>query len=46
MGGLRREEALMHAFYLAGRGAVGELAPLPKDEAKHALKVLRLGVGD
>ena len=36
----------MHAFYLEGKGAVGELAPLPKDEAKHALKVLRLGVGD
>ena len=36
----------MHTFYLERRAAVGETVALPKDEAKHALKVLRLSVGD
>ena len=36
----------MHTFYLEQPGSVGGSFPLPKDEAKHALKVLRLGVGD
>lgn len=46
MGGLRREEALMPAFYLEGPAQVGAVVPLPKDEAKHALKVLRMTVGE
>lgn len=46
MGGLCREEALMPAFYLEGRAEVGAVVPLPKDEAKHALKVLRMSVGE
>lgn len=46
MGGLRREEALMPAFYLEGPAQVGAIVPLPKDEAKHALKVLRISVGE
>ena len=46
MGGLRREEALMPAFYLEGPAQVGAIVPLPKDEAKHALKVLRMSVGE
>ncbi|MBR6767427.1 MAG: 16S rRNA (uracil(1498)-N(3))-methyltransferase [Clostridia bacterium] len=36
----------MHSFYIDKKGAAGECAGLPKEEAKHALKVLRLGVGD
>jgi len=36
----------MHAFYIDRKGVVGETACLPKEEGKHALKVLRLGVGD
>lgn len=36
----------MHAFYLEGRGETGARVSLPKEEARHALKVLRLGVGD
>lgn len=36
----------MHTFYLDQPGSVGASLLLPKDEAKHALKVLRLGVGD
>lgn len=36
----------MHAFYIEQKGIVGECAALPKEEAKHALRVLRLGVGD
>lgn len=36
----------MHSFYIDKKGAVGECAGLPKEEAKHALRVLRLGVGD
>jgi len=36
----------MHSFYIDKKGVVGEKATLPKEEAKHALKVLRLGVGD
>lgn len=36
----------MPAFYLEGRAEVGAIVPLPKDEAKHALKVLRMSVGE
>ena len=36
----------MHSFYLDAPGAVGQVAALPKDEAKHAAKVLRLREGD
>lgn len=36
----------MATFYLSRTGGVGEVIPLPKEEAQHALKVLRLGVGD
>jgi len=36
----------MHAFYIDKKGAAGECASLPREEAKHALRVLRLGVGD
>ncbi len=36
----------MPAFYLEGPAAVGEIVSLPKDEAKHALKVLRMSVGE
>lgn len=36
----------MATFYLSRSGEVGEIIPLPKEEAQHALKVLRLGVGD
>lgn len=36
----------MHSFYIDKKGVVGECAGLPKEEAKHALRVLRLGVGD
>ena len=36
----------MHTFDLGAPGAVGQLAALPKDEAKHALRVLRLRPGD
>jgi len=36
----------MHTFYLERTAGVGEIVSLPKDEAKHALKVLRLNVGD
>ena len=46
MGGFRREEALMPAFWLEGPAEVGAVVPLPKDEAKHALKVLRMSVGE
>ena len=46
VGGLCREEALMPAFYLEGPAEVGSVVPLPKDEAKHALRVLRMNVGD
>ena len=46
MGGLCREEALMPAFYLEGKAEVGAVVPLTKDESKHALKVLRMSVGE
>lgn len=46
MGGLCREEALMPAFWLESPAQVGSVVPLPKDEAKHALKVLRMTVGE
>lgn len=46
MGGICREEALMPAFYLEGPAEVGAIVQLPKDEAKHALKVLRMSVGE
>ena len=36
----------MPAFYLEGPVQVGAVVPLPKDEAKHALKVLRMSVGE
>lgn len=36
----------MHSFYIECPGSVGAIAALPKDEAKHAVKVLRLGKGD
>lgn len=36
----------MPAFYLEGPAEVGAVVPLPKDEAKHALRVLRMSVGD
>lgn len=36
----------MPAFYLEGKAQVGDVVQLPKDEAKHALKVLRMSVGD
>ena len=36
----------MPAFYLEGPAQVGEIVALPKDEAKHALKVLRMTVGE
>ncbi|MCQ2436948.1 MAG: RsmE family RNA methyltransferase, partial [Clostridia bacterium] len=36
----------MHTFYLEGSAAVGEIALLPKEEAQHARKVLRLTAGD
>ena len=36
----------MAAFYLTRTGAPGDEIPLPKEEAQHALKVLRLGEGD
>ena len=36
----------MPAFYLEGKAEVGAVVPLPKDEAKHALKVLRMSVGE
>ena len=36
----------MPAFYLEGPAQVGAIVPLPKDEAKHALKVLRMTVGE
>ena len=39
-----REEALMHSFYIDA--PVDGVAALPAEEAKHALKVLRLGPGD
>lgn len=46
MGGIRREEALMPAFYLEGPAEVGATVALPKEEARHALRVLRMSVGD
>ena len=36
----------MHAFYFEGSGGVGERVCLPKDEARHAERVLRLSPGD
>ena len=36
----------MPAFYLEGPVEVGAVVPLPKDEARHALKVLRMAVGE
>lgn len=36
----------MHTFYLGSIPEVGALASLPADEAKHALRVLRLSAGD
>ena len=39
-----REEALMHSFYIDA--PLDGVAALPAEEAKHALKVLRLGPGD
>lgn len=36
----------MHSFYIEQKGVVGALATLPREEARHALKVLRLGVND
>jgi len=36
----------MHTFYLEGPAQTGDTVALPKDEAKHALRVLRLSVGD
>jgi len=36
----------MHTFYLEQTGSVGAVIALPKEEAKHALKVLRLSAGD
>lgn len=36
----------MPAFYLEGPAQVGAVVSLPKDEAKHALKVLRMTVGE
>ncbi|MCR4621328.1 MAG: 16S rRNA (uracil(1498)-N(3))-methyltransferase [Clostridiales bacterium] len=36
----------MHRFLLSQRHSTGDEAPLSPDEAKHALKVLRLGDGD
>ena len=36
----------MPAFYLEGPAQVGAIVQLPKDEAKHALKVLRMSVGE
>ena len=36
----------MPAFYLEGPAQVGDVVALPKDEAKHALKVLRMTVGE
>ena len=36
----------MAAFYLTRTGAPGDEIPLPKEEAQHALKVLRLSEGD
>lgn len=36
----------MHSFYLEEAGGTGRTLPLPKDEAKHALRVLRLSAGD
>ena len=36
----------MHTFYLDGAADVGAVVALPKEEAKHALKVLRLSVGE
>lgn len=36
----------MAAFYLSRTGAPGDEIALPKEEAQHALKVLRLGEGD
>ena len=36
----------MPAFYLEGPVEVGAVVPMPKDEAKHALKVLRMAVGE
>ena len=36
----------MHSFYLDAPGEAGRTVALPKDEAKHAAKVLRLREGD
>jgi len=36
----------MPAFYLEGKAEVGAVVPLTKDESKHALKVLRMSVGE
>lgn len=36
----------MPAFYLDGRAKVGMVVPLTKDESKHALRVLRMSVGE
>ncbi|MEE1200626.1 MAG: 16S rRNA (uracil(1498)-N(3))-methyltransferase [Christensenellales bacterium] len=36
----------MHTFYLESPAAVGERSLLPQEEAKHALRVLRLSVGE
>lgn len=36
----------MHSFYIEETGCVGAVAALPKEEAKHAAKVLRLSRAD
>lgn len=36
----------MHTFYLNQTGDAGATLPLPEEEARHALKVLRLSAGD
>ena len=36
----------MHTFYLEQPASVDETVSLPKEEAKHALRVLRLSAGD
>ncbi|MBE5808578.1 MAG: 16S rRNA (uracil(1498)-N(3))-methyltransferase [Clostridiales bacterium] len=36
----------MHTFFLERPGMVGEMVPLAKDEANHAIKVLRLSDGE
>lgn len=36
----------MHSFYIEATGQIGESCRLPKDEAKHAARVLRLRAGD